>query len=78
MESLAVTKLNCSSLENICGWTIVFCDQSPLHRLLHWTGLAVTNQSAKTTKLPPQMICNIATVSTFTLRSYTAYIVIIV
>ena len=43
-----VTKLNCNSLENICGWTVVLYGQSLLHRPFHQKSFTVT---AKTTKL---------------------------
>ena len=35
------TKLNCNSLENICGWTVVLHGQSLLHRLFHRKSFAV-------------------------------------
>ena len=42
-----VTELNCNSLENICGWTVVLHDQGLLHRLFHWKSFVVTDQSTK-------------------------------
>ena len=41
--SFAAAKLNCNSLENICGWTVVLYGQSLLHRLFHWKSFVVTN-----------------------------------
>ena len=45
-------KLNCNSLENICGW-IQSCMAKAYHiaRLFHWKSFAVTDRSAKTAKL---------------------------
>ena len=42
-KSFTVAKLNCNSLENICGWMVVLYGQSLLHRLFNWKKFAVTN-----------------------------------
>ena len=51
MENFTVAKLNCNSLENICGWMVVLHGQDLLHRLFHWKSFAVTDWSTKTVKL---------------------------
>ena len=50
-KGFVVAKLNCNSLENIHGWTVVLYVQSLLHRLFHWKSFTVTSRSAKTAKL---------------------------
>ena len=61
-KSFAVAKLNFNSLENIRGWTIVLHEQGLLHRLFHWKGFVITDQSMKTTNFSTsndlQYTCN--------------------
>ena len=57
LQSFAVANLNCNSVENISGWTVVLCGQSLLHRLFHRKSFMATDQSMNTMKtFPPQTI----------------------
>ena len=48
-KSFAVTELNCNSLENIYGWTVVLHGQG-ITQAISLEKFHVTNRSAKTTK----------------------------
>ena len=45
LKSSAVAELNCNSLENFRGWTVVLYGQGLLHR--HWKNFVVIDLSQK-------------------------------
>ena len=47
---LQYAELNCNSLENFHGWTLVLCSHSLLHGPFHWKTFAIANRSAKIVK----------------------------
>ena len=53
-----VVKLKCNSLENIHSLMMFLYGQGLMHRLFHQKSSVATNQSIKTSKLPPRTICN--------------------